>query len=102
MASLRICVTDQRPVVSPTKHAHIVAVGTGDNPDRPDSVWTLAQVVSSIRHNTHTFWTWSYTHQKWAGVSTFTCGYCIREHIRSNPDAAEDNNLENLPRRVLI
>ncbi len=102
MASLRICVTDQRPVTTSTQHAHIVAVGTGGNPDRPDSVWTLAQVVNSIRLNTHTFWTWSYTHQKWTGVSIFRCAFCLRDHIKSNADAAADNNLDNLPRRRLI
>lgn len=41
MAYYRIVCTEEEPVYLPTTHAHIVAVGTGTDPERADTRWTL-------------------------------------------------------------
>jgi len=98
---LRVICIDERPLNNPVSHAHIVAIGVGNDPDRP-GVWTLAQVVQAIRNNTYAFWTYGPHSGKWARVEITRCSYCWNDHIRSSPDATVDNNLESLPRRVLI
>jgi hypothetical protein len=97
MASYRIVCTEQEPVTQPTTHAHIVAVGTGNDPDTANRRWTLKEVLAAMGLG-DTFYTQGKTSGKIARVVKYTCGLCGRTHIRSSPDAVQDNNLDSLRR----
>lgn len=95
MAAYRIVCTTQEPVYQPTTHAHIVAVGTGTDPNKADQKWTLAEVLDAMKRG-DTFYTISPSTGKRAEVRSEPCGSCRRTIIRSAPDAVRDNNLDNL------
>jgi hypothetical protein len=97
MASYRIVCTEQEPVTQPTTHAHIVAVGTGTDPDTAKERWTLKEVLAAMDQE-HTFYTQGKNSGKVARVEKYTCRLCGRAHIRSSPDAVQDNNLDSLRR----
>ncbi len=97
MASYRIVCTEQEPVTQPTTHAHIVAVGTGNDPDSANKRWTLNEVLAAMDQG-HTFYTQGKNSGKVAQVQKYVCQLCGRTHIRSTPDAVQDNNLDNLRR----
>ncbi len=97
MSRFRIVCTDQEPFNWPTTHAHIVAVGTGTDPDKADQRWTLNEVLSAMDRS-DTFYTQGVKSGKVARVEKFVCAHCTRTHIRSSPDAVTDNNLDNLRR----
>mgnify|MGYP000271247425 CR=1 FL=1 len=97
MTAYRIVCTVQEPVTQPTTHAHIVAVGTGTNPQTYSQRWTLAQVIAAMDRG-DTFYTQGVTSGKTARVEKYTCPKCRGTHIRSASDAVQDNNLDNLPR----
>lgn len=97
MASYRIVCTEQEPVTQPTTHAHIVAVGTGNDPDSADKRWTLNQVLAAMDEG-QTFYTQGKNSGKVARVEKYRCQLCRRTYIRSAPDAVQDNNLDNLRR----
>ena len=96
MAEYRIICTNQEPVAQPNDRAHIVAVGTGTTPDKYDTYWTLDQVLTAMDRG-HIFYTRGRNSDKVARVEKYVCGRCSRTHIRSSPDAVQDNNLDNLP-----
>jgi hypothetical protein len=91
-----IVCTDQEPVYLPTTHAHIVAVGTGNN-GAANIRWTLDQVLVAMDRG-DVFYTQSPTTGKVAYVHKYQCADCRRTYIRSTPDAVYDNNLDNLRR----
>lgn len=93
----QIVCTDQEPIYQPTTHAHIVSVGTGDDPNKASQKWTLAQVVQAIDSG-HTFYTVGPRSGRVAVVEKCYCAYCWTTHIRSAPDAVQDNNLDSLRR----
>ena len=93
----RIVCTDQEPVYQPTTHAHIVSVGTGDDPNRASKKWTLAEVVQAIDSG-HEFYTIGLKTGRVAIVEKCYCGYCWKTHIRSAADSVHDNNLDSLRR----
>ena len=96
MAQYRIVCTTQVPVYEPTTHAHIVAVGTGDDPDQYSKYWTLDEVLQAIDAG-HTFYTKGETSGKTALVEKLLCPSCRGTYtIRSKPDAVKDNNLDSL------
>jgi len=95
MATYRIVCTEQEPSYLPTTHAHIVAVGTGSDPDKASNRLTLAQVIHAIK-NGNRFYTQGRTSGKVAWVYVVNCGHCRREIIRSGADAVYDNNLDSL------
>lgn len=97
MARYRIVCTNQEPANLPTKHAHIVAVGTGITSDQYNRKWTLAEVLTAMK-NGDTFYTQGKTTNKVAEVKPTKCAYCDQGHIKSAPDAVYDNNLDNLAR----
>lgn len=97
MTAYRIVCTVQEPISQPTTHAHIVAVGTGTNPQNYSQRWTLAQVIAAIDQG-DTFYTQGAQTGKVARVEKFTCAQCHRTHIKSAPDSVSDNNLDRLPR----
>jgi len=97
VAQHRIVCTDQEPYHQPTTHAHIVAGGTGTNPNRAEQRWTLQQVLDAMDRG-EVFFTVGVHSGKVALVEKFTCGRCWRTHIRSAPDAVVDNNLDSLRR----
>lgn len=97
MSRHRIVCTDQEPVYMPTTHAHIVAVGTGTDPDRATDKWTLAQVIAAIDRG-DVFYTVGKTSGKVALVVVVGCRHCGRRIIRSSADAVTDNNLDSLRR----
>ncbi len=90
---LRVVCVEHAPA---NAHEHIVAVGTGDNPNKADSRWTVSDVIRAIDSGTHEFYTMSPATGKAASVIVVSCGRCGRRIIRSSPDSVEDNNLENL------
>jgi len=91
----RIVCTEQEPAQNPPEHAHIVAVGTGTDPDKADQRLTLAQVIQKM-DNKDRFYTKGIRTGKIAWVEKYWCSYCNRHHIRSSPDATTDNNLDSL------
>lgn len=95
MSDYRIVCTTQEPAPNPPKHAHIVAVGVGDDPDRASQRFTLADVLSHLR-NGDRFYTKGKLTGKIAFVESYSCDYCRTTHIRSKPDATTDNNLDSL------
>ena len=97
MARYRIVCTTQEPVNEPNRNAHIVAVGTGNDPARVDRRWTLDQVLRAMDSG-DSFYTQGVQSGKIAAVEKYQCPYCRRTFIRSTPDAVADNNLDNLPR----
>jgi len=96
MASYRIVCTDQLPVHQPTTHAHIVSVGTGDDPKKANDKWTLGQVIGALA-NGHSFYTMDSQGNK-TYVETCICSYCNKQHIRSKPNATTSDNLDSLRR----
>ncbi len=97
MASYRIVCTEQEPVSEPTSHAHIVAVGTGDDPDRAKQRWTLAEVLKAMTGGDN-FYTLGPSSGKRAEVMKVACEVCGRTIIRSAADRVTDNNLDSLRR----
>lgn len=95
MVNYRIVCTEQQPFYQPTTHAHIVAVGTGNNPAQADERWTLDQVLGAMDRG-HTFYTKGVYSGKVAGVHKYVCRLCRRTYIRSNADVVRDNNLDSL------
>ncbi len=97
MASYRIVCTVQAPADQPSSHQHIVAVGTGTDPDRAENRWSLQQVLDAMDRG-DTFYTVGVVSGKSAWVEKYWCGHCSRWFIRSHADAVKDNNLDNLRR----
>jgi len=97
MADYRIVCTEQEPFNQPTTHAHIVAVGTGDDPNKADARWTLDEVLAAMDRGNR-FYTVSPSTKKTALVEKYKCHLCWRTFIRSTPDAIHDNNLDSLRR----
>lgn len=95
MAKYRIVCTEQEPVTHPPTDAHIVAVGTGSDPSRADTRWTLTQVLTAMDEG-HTFYTVGEQSGKVALVEKYYCSYCQKTYIRSAPDRVKDNNLDSL------
>lgn len=97
MSQYRIVCTDQEPITQPTTHAHIVAVGTGSDPNKADTRWTLDEVLTAMDKG-DVFYTQGETSGKIARVEKYVCSLCYRTWIRSTPDAVKDNNLDFLRR----
>jgi Protein of unknown function (DUF3892) len=97
MSSYRIICTTQQPAQLPNDQAHIVAVGTGASASTSDQYWQLSEVLAAMDRG-DSFYTFGETSRKTAAVQKFICAQCLETHIRSNPDAVKDNNLDNLPR----
>jgi hypothetical protein len=79
---------------NPTQHRHIIAVGTGSDPNKADERWTVDQVRAAIR-NGDRFYTVSPSTGKTANVEPYDCA-CGYKSIRSTDDAVRDNNLDYL------
>lgn len=97
MARYRIVCTEQEPITEPTTHAHIVAVGTGTDPDKAEKPWTLNEVLAAMDKG-DSFYTQGQTSGRVAEVEKYVCAQCRRTWIRSTPDAVKDNNLDSLRR----
>lgn len=95
MAKFRIVCTEQEPAGKPPEHAHIVAVGIGDDPQKASKRMSLEEVLLRMQ-NDDTFYTKGVKTGKIANVVKFKCSYCDKWHIRSEPDSTEDNNLDKL------
>jgi hypothetical protein len=80
----------------PNDRAHIVAVGTGSSASSSDKYWLLSEVLAAMDAGDE-FYTFGETSRKTASVDKYVCPWCTQTHIRSTPDAVEDNNLDNLP-----
>src|SRR4051794_25963189 len=86
-----VCVETEHP------HRHITHVGTGTDPDKASTRWTVAQVRSAL-FNGDRFYTVSPSTGKQADVEAYDAyvnGYVVYT-IRSTSDAVYDNNLDNL------
>ena len=95
MASHRIVCTEQEPALNPPKHAHIVAVGIGTDPNRATTRMTIGEVTAAMNRG-EIFYTLGEQSKKTAKVEEYWCPHCSRHHIRSAADAIQDNNLDNL------
>ncbi len=91
----RIVCTEQEPVFRPPQHAHIVAVGIGNDPGSASERLTLAEVLQQIASGV-IFYTIGATSGKTAYVEPFRCTWCGRVFIRSRADSVKDNNLDSL------
>lgn len=90
MATYRIVCTDQESSGHSNQHAHIVAVGVGDDPNKAQRKWTLDEVLRGIDRG-DVFYTKGVN--KVALVEAYTCAPCRRVHIRSAADKVTDNDL---------
>jgi len=97
MAQHRIVCTVQEPVGHPHTDAHIVSVGTGNDPTKADLKWSLDGVLQAMDQG-HIFFTKGERSGKTTLVEKYVCAYCQRTYIRSGPDRVEDNNLDSLYR----
>jgi hypothetical protein len=95
MAYYRIVCTDQRPYGNPPTHAHIVAVGTGEDPSSASFRWTLNEVIDAMDRG-DVFFTRGERSGLIALVVKYLCSRCAGYHIKSAPDAVADNNLDSL------
>ncbi len=95
MTTYRIVCTEQQPASQPPTHAHIVAVGVGDNPDSATTRFSLTEVIRKMDTGDR-FYTKGTQSGKVASVEKYVCTYCRQYHIRSSPDAVKDNNLDSL------
>lgn len=95
MAEYRIVCTNQEPCNVDKTKAHIVTVGTGDDPDQASKLWSLSQVIASMDKGDQ-FYTMGPTSKKRAEVEKYDCGSCKKTYIRSHKDATTDNNLDSL------
>jgi hypothetical protein len=97
MATYRIVCTDQEPSGHSDQHAHTVAVGVGDDPNRAQRKWTLDEVLRAIDRG-DVFYTKGVATGQVALVVTYRCAPCRRVHIRSAADRVPDNNLNRIRR----
>lgn len=97
MATYRIVCTDQEPSGHSDQHAHTVAVGVGDDPNKAQRKWTLDEVLRAIDRG-DVFYTKGVNTGKLAIVVKYTCAPCRRAHIRSAADRVSDNNLSRIRR----
>jgi len=97
MATYRIVCTDQEPSGHSGQHAHTVAVGVGDDPNKVQQKWTLDEVLRAIDRG-DVFYTKGVNTGKLAIVVKYTCSPCRRVHIRSAADRVSDNNLSRIRR----
>lgn len=97
MATYRIVCTDQEPSGQSDEHAHIVAVGVGDDPTKTPRKWMLDEVLRAIDLG-DVFYTKGMNTGKLAIVMKYTCAPCRRVHIRSAADSVSDNNLKRIRR----
>ena len=95
MARYRVVCTIQEPVDKSHEVAHIVSIGTGNDPDQASNTWKLTDVLNAINAG-DSFFTKSPSTGKEASVNKYVCQTCQRTTIRSSPDAITDNNLDNL------
>ena len=92
MATYRIVCTDQEASGHSKQHAHIVAVGIGDDPNKAQRKWALDEVLGAIDRG-DLFYTKGMNTGKVAIVEKYTCAPCRRVHIRSAADKVADNDL---------
>jgi hypothetical protein len=95
MSTNRIVCTNQEPASQPPQHAHIVAVGVGNDPARATNRLALAEVLQMIDQGDK-FFTQGEESGKTAWVEKYFCQHCRQYHIRSAADAVKDNNLDSL------
>jgi hypothetical protein len=95
MATYRIVCADQESSGQSDQHAHIVAVGVGDDPAKALRKWTLDEVLRAIDRG-DVFYTRGVNTGKLAIVMKYTCAPCHRVHIRSAADSVSDNNLNRI------
>lgn len=93
----RIVCTEQEPVGEPTAHDHIVGVGTVRNAEETPRRWPLAEVLGAMDHG-DAFYTLGERSGRSVWVLEGSCPACGGRIIRSIPDSAQDNNLEELRR----
>ena len=91
----RIVCTTQEPFGAPPKHAHIVAVGVGDDPSKATERFTLEEVISKMDRGDR-FYTKGERSGRIALVIKVRCTHCGHCIIKSVPDAVQDNNLDSL------
>ena len=97
MTRYRVVCTVQEPLDKPHDSAHIVSIGTGNDPDKASKKWSLSNVLQALDTGI-SFFTKSPSTGKEASVNKYVCKTCQRTTIRSSPDAISDNNLDNLRR----
>jgi len=97
MATYRIVCTDREASGRSTPHAHIVAVGVGDDPNKAQRKWALDEVLKGIDRG-DVFYTKGVNTGKVALVQAYTCASCRRVHIRSAADKVTDNDLDRIRR----
>lgn len=95
MATYRIVCADQESSGQSDQHAHIVAVGVGDDPAKALRKWTLDEVLRAIDRG-DVFYTKGVNTGKLAIVMKYTCAPCHRVHIRSAADSVSDNDLNRI------
>lgn len=95
MANYRIVCTEQQPYGNPPTHAHIVAVGTGEDSSSASHRWTLREVLEAMDRG-DVFFTRGERSGRVALVVKYLCSRCLGYHIKSAPDAVADNNLDSL------
>lgn len=94
----RIVCTKQEPSSATPSHQHIVAVGTGTDPEQANESWDRQKVVEYIQNGWATFHTIGTRTGIRAKVIAEWCGSCGHYIIKSVGDVTTDNNLDYLRR----
>jgi rRNA maturation endonuclease Nob1 len=93
MESRRIVCTDQVPANQSHNHAHIVAVGLGDDSAHASQRLTLQEVLQKMDIGVR-FYTIGDRNKKVAYVIDVYC--CGKRYIKTEPDSYLENNLDEL------
>ena len=99
MSRFRVVCTKQVPSGQGTKNAIIVGLCTGKKPGKPDTFWTVDEVLMAMDHG-HRFYTKGEKTKKEAKVISYRCGVkkCNRRHLKTKGDRTGENDLNALPR----
>lgn len=88
-----------RIVCVETKHAHrhILAVGIGSNPDKATERKTVEEVRRNIADGEMFFTVGSHSGETaWVSPEDCNIGDCVVPTIRTHPDDAKDDNLDEM------
>ena len=95
MANHRVICIIEEAVIRPSRHNHIVAVGTGLHPDYIDRRWTVTDLLSALDRG-EVFYTQGVASGKVAAVEKTACPHCGEPTLRSATGAVADNELSSL------
>ena len=96
MNRYRVICTAQVPRGNDRRHARIIGCGTGTDPENPDRLWTVRQMVRAMDLGT-IFYTKGRISRKETEVMRYGGEDNGNWILKTQPDNVRDNNLNRLP-----